>query len=196
MTMRQGTIVDATLIAGPSSTMNREGKRDPEMHQTKKGHQWYNGMKVHIGVDKGNGLIHSIETTATNVHGLTPAADFPHGKETLVYADAGYQGIEKREEMNGKALGFCVAILPGKRCALPDTLEGRLDDLIETAKAHIRAKGEHQFRVIWTKSVGGHSGSSAFRSQAAWPGQEQLQGQCAGSSREPVPGPHLLRCKT
>jgi IS5 family transposase len=148
MAMKQGTIIDATLIAAPSSTKNEKGERDPEMHQTKKGNQWYFGMKVHIGVDKDNGLIHSIETTSANVHDLTPAAELLHGEETVVYADAGYQGIEKREEMQGKAIGFRVAMRPGKRRALPDTPEGRLDDLIETAKAHIRAKGEHPFRVI------------------------------------------------
>ena len=148
MAMKQGTIIDATLIAAPSSTKNKKGERDPEMHQTRKGKQWYFGMKVHVGVDKDNGLIHSIETTSANVHDLTPAAELLHGKETVVYADAGYQGIEKREEMQGKAIGFRVAMRPGKRRALPDTTDGRLDDLIETAKAHIRAKGEHPFRVI------------------------------------------------
>ena len=148
MAMKQGTIIDATLIAAPSSTKNKKGERDPEMHQTKKGNQWYFGMKVHIGVDKDNGLIHSVETTAANVHDLTPAADLLHGEETVVYADAGYQGIEKREEMQGKVIGFRVAMRPGKRRALPDNPEGRLDDLIETAKAHIRAKGEHPFRVM------------------------------------------------
>ena len=148
MAMKQGTIIDATLIAAPSSTKNKKGERDPEMHQTKKGNQWYFGMKVHIGVDKDNGLIHSIETTSANVHDLTKAAELLHGDETVVYADSGYQGIEKREEMKDKAIGFRVAMRPGKRRALPDTPEGRLDDLIETAKAHIRAKGEHPFRVI------------------------------------------------
>jgi IS5 family transposase len=148
MAMKQGTIIDATLIAAPSSTKNKKGERDPEMHQTKKGNQWYFGMKVHIGVDKDTGLIHSVETTAANVHDLTPAADLLHGEETVVYADAGYQGIEKRPEMEGKTIGFRVAMRPGKRRALPDTPEGRLDDLIETAKAHIRARGEHPFRVI------------------------------------------------
>jgi IS5 family transposase len=148
MAMKQGTIIDATLIAAPSSTKNKKGERDPEMHQTRKGKQWYFGMKVHIGVDKDNGLIHSIETTAANVHDLTPAAELLHGEESVVYADSGYQGIEKREEMKGKAISFRVAMRPGKRRALPDTPEGRLDDLIETAKAHIRAKGEHPFRVI------------------------------------------------
>ena len=148
MSMKQGTIIDATLIAAPSSTKNKKGERDREMHQTRKGKQWYFGMKVHVGVDKDNGLIHSIETTSANVHDLTPAAELLHGEETVVYADSGYQGIEKREEMKGKSIGFRVAMRPGKRRALPDTPEGRLDDLIETAKAHIRAKGEHPFRVI------------------------------------------------
>ena len=148
MAMKQGTIIDATLIAAPSSTKNEKGERDPEMHQTKKGNQWYFGMKVHIGVDKDTGLIHSVETTAANVHDLTPAAELLHGEETVVYADAGYQGIEKRAEMEGKGIGFRVAMRPGKRRALPDTPEGRVDDLIETAKAHIRAKVEHPFRVM------------------------------------------------
>ena len=148
MAMKRGTIIDATLIAAPSSTKNEKRVRDPEMHQTKKGNQWYFGMKVHIGVDKDTGLIHAVETTAANVHDLTPAAELLHGEETVVYADAGYQGIEKRPEMEGKGIGFRVAMRPGKRRALPDTPEGRVDDLIETAKAHIRAKVEHPFRVM------------------------------------------------
>jgi IS5 family transposase len=156
MTMRQGTIVDATLIAAASSTKNKEGKRDPEMHQTKKGNQWYHrcaevfayGMKVHIGVDKDSGLIHSVVTTAANVHDLTPAAELLHGDEEVVYGDAGYQGIAKRPEMADKSTEFRVAMRPGKRRALPDTPDGRLQDLIETAKAHVRAKVEHPFRVI------------------------------------------------
>ena len=87
-------------------------------------------------------------STAAHVHDLTPAADLLHGEETVVYADAGYQGIEKRDEMQGRGIGFRVAMRPGKRRVLPDTPEGRLDDLVETAKAHIRAKVEHPFRVI------------------------------------------------
>ena len=148
MAMKQGTIVDATIIAAPSSTKNKAGERDPEMHQTKKGNQWYFGMKVHLGVDSESGLIHSVETTAANVHDLTPAAELLHGEETVVYGDAGYQGIEKRPEMQGRGIGFRIAMRPGKRRALPDTPEGRVDDLIETAKAHVRAKVEHPFRVI------------------------------------------------
>ena len=148
MTMRQGTIVDATLIAAPSSTKNKAGERDQEMHRTKNGNQWYFGMKVHIGVDKDSGLIHTVVTTATNVHDLTPAAELLYGDEEVVYADAGDQGIANRREMAGKTTAFRVAMRPGKRRVLPDTPEGRLLDLIETAKAHIRAKGEHPFRVI------------------------------------------------
>ena len=103
MTMRQGKIVDATLIAAPSSTKNKDGKRDPEMHQTNKGNQWLFGMKVHAGVDKDSGLIHSVVDTAANVHDLTPAAELFHGDEVVVYGDAGYQGIAKRPEMAGAA---------------------------------------------------------------------------------------------
>ena len=99
-------------------------------------------------MDSESGLIHSVETTAAHVHDLTPVADLLHGEDTVVYADAGYQGIEKREEMQGRGIGFRVAMRPGKRRVLPDTPEGRLDDLVETAKAPIRAKGEHPFRVI------------------------------------------------
>ena len=105
-------------------------------------------MKVHIGVDKDSGLIHSVVITAANVHDLTPAAELLHGGEKVVYADAGYQGVAKRPEIAGKTMDFRVAMRPGKRRALPDTPEGRLQDLIETAKAHIRSKGEHPFRVI------------------------------------------------
>lgn len=103
MTMRQGTIVDATLIAAPSSTNNREGKRDPAMHHPKKGNQWYFGMKVHGGVDKDSGLIHSVDVTDANMHDLLPAAELLHGEE-VIYCEAGYQGIAKRPEMAGKTI--------------------------------------------------------------------------------------------
>jgi IS5 family transposase len=105
-------------------------------------------MKVHAGVDMDSGLIHSVVVTPANVHVLTPAAELLHGEEQVVYADAGYQGIAKRPEMTGKTMEFRVAMRPGKRRALADTPDGKLQDLIEAAKAHIRAKGEHPFRVI------------------------------------------------
>jgi IS5 family transposase len=99
-------------------------------------------------VDKDSGQIHSVETTAANVHELTPAVELLHGQEEMVYADAGYQGIEKRPDMKGKSTTFRVAIRPGKRRGLPKTANGRLDDLIKSAKAHFYAKDEHPLRVI------------------------------------------------
>jgi IS5 family transposase len=105
-------------------------------------------MKVHIGVDKDSSLVHSVITTAANLHNLTPVAELLHGDEAVVYGDAGYKGIAKRPEMAGRTTEFRVAMRPGKRRTLPDTPEGRLQDLIETAKAHIRSKGEHPCRVI------------------------------------------------
>lgn len=96
--MRAGTIVDATIIAAPSSTKNRDGQRDTEMHQTKKGNQWHFDMKAHVGVDGQPGLIYSVIGTATNMHDVTQARALLHGDETGVLGDAGYQGVEKREE--------------------------------------------------------------------------------------------------
>ena len=88
--MHGGTIVDATIISAPSSTKNRTGTRDPEMHQTKKGNQWYHGMKVHAGVDAGTGYIHTIEGTATNVHNSTEATKLIREDDHVVYGDSGY----------------------------------------------------------------------------------------------------------
>ena len=105
-------------------------------------------MKVHIGVDKDSGLIHSVVTTAANVHDLTQAGELLHGDEEVGYGDTGYQGIAKRPDMEANSAEFRVAMRPGKRRALPETPDGKLQDLIETAKAHIRAKVEHPFRVI------------------------------------------------
>src|SRR6201995_5933285 len=87
-----GTIVDATIIAAPSSTKNRAGARDPAMHQTRKGQQWYFGMKLHVGVDSKNKLIHSMTTTAANVHDATVLGDLLHGDETRVWGDQAYRG--------------------------------------------------------------------------------------------------------
>jgi len=81
-----------------SSTNNKSGTRDPDMHQTKKGNEWHFGMKMHIGVDESLGLIHSISTTAANAHDITEAHNLLHGKEKRVWGDAGYTGVEKREE--------------------------------------------------------------------------------------------------
>ena len=87
-----GTIVDATIIAAPSSTKNEKKERDPEMHQTRKGNQWYFGMKAHIGVDSKEGIVHSVCATAASVSDVHMLPDLLHGDEKKVWGDAGYQG--------------------------------------------------------------------------------------------------------
>ena len=96
--LREGTVVDSTLIAAPASTQNEQKARDPEMHQTRKGNNWYFGLKLHIGVDGVSGLVHSLVTTPAHVHDLTPVPELLHGGACLVWGDAGYQGIHKRPE--------------------------------------------------------------------------------------------------
>lgn len=146
--LREGTIVDATLIAAPPSTKNREGKRDEEMHQTKKGQQWYFGMKAHIGVDAQSGLVHTVIGTAANVSDVTQAQALLHGDETVALGDAGYQGVEKREENLECPVTWHIALRPSKRKALRETPQGKLVDWIEHTKASIRAKVEHPFHVV------------------------------------------------
>ena len=114
--LKTGTVVDATLIAAPSSTKNSSGERDPEMHQTKKGNQWHFGMKAHSGVDADSGLVHTVIGTAANVNDVTQGYGLLHGQESVVFADAGYQGAAKREEATG--VPWQVAMRPGKRRAL------------------------------------------------------------------------------
>ena len=94
--LKAGTAVGATLIAAPSSTKNKDAARDPEMHQAKKGNQWHFGMKAHIGVDADSGLVHTVISTAANVHDVTQANALLHGQESSAHGDAGYQGANKR----------------------------------------------------------------------------------------------------
>lgn len=146
--LKAGTAIDATLIHAPSSTKNSSGERDPEMHQTKKGNQWFFGMKAHIGVDADSGLVHAVVVTAANVHDLTPVDELLHGDETQVHTDAGYQGVDKREELKHHSVQWQVAMRPGKRRALLDNPMGEIMRKLEETKARIRAKVEHPFRVI------------------------------------------------
>lgn len=143
--LKEGTIIDATIISAPSSTKNQSGERDTQMHQTKKGQQWFFGMKMHIGVDETLGLIHSIETTPANVHDLTPSDKLLHGDEKRVWADAGYRGIGKRDEHQQRNVTWRIAMRPGQRRQLP---EGSVREKIERLKAQVRAKVEHPFKVI------------------------------------------------
>ena len=140
--LREGTIVDATIIEAPSSTKNRAGERDPEMHQTKKGNRWHFGMKAHIGVDSETGIVHSMSATAANVHDVTETHNLLHGGETVVWGDAGYQGVGRREENLGLLVEWRVAMRPGRRRKLAP---GSREALAEQVKAQVRAKVEHPF---------------------------------------------------
>lgn len=144
--LKQGSIVDATIIAAPSSTKNAEGERDPEMHQTKKGNQWFFGMKAHIGVDSDSGLVHTVATTAANESDVEQVADLLHGKEKQVWADSGYRGAPSR--VGREDLQWHIAARPSDIAKLP---EGRAKTKVRKAehrKASVRAKVEHPFRVI------------------------------------------------
>ena len=143
--LREGTIVDATIIEAPSSTKNRAGARDPEMRQTKKGNQWHFGMKAHIGVDAETGLVHSLSATSANVHDVTEAHRLLHRGETQVWGDAGYQGVDKREENRELEVEWRVAMRPGRRRKLEP---GSEEALREKSKASIRAKVEHPFLKV------------------------------------------------
>ncbi|AUI96814.1 hypothetical protein BVV19_03200 [Xanthomonas oryzae pv. oryzae] len=107
--MRQGTMVDATILNAPSSTKNKQGERDTEMHQTKKGNQYYFGMKAHIGTDRDSGLVHTVGGTAANVADVTVTAQLLHGQESQVFADTGYTGANKREELKDKEIEWEIA---------------------------------------------------------------------------------------
>ena len=146
--LRSGTVVDATLISAPSSTKNASGERDPEMHQSKKGQQWFFGMKAHIGVDAESGLVHTVRGTSGNVNDVVEANSLLHGQETDVFADAGYQGAHKRPDAK-EDVKWHVAMRPGLRKLLDKTDPmDALTDHVERINASIRAKVEHPFRVI------------------------------------------------
>lgn len=144
--LKRGSMVDATLIAAPSSTKNQDGERDPEMHQTKKGNQYYFGMKAHIGVDADSGLVHTVVGTAANVADVAVVDELLHGKEEAVHADAGYRGAPQRVERTDIDWHIGAARKP-----IRDLPEGRKKDRLmarERRKAQIRARVEHPFRVI------------------------------------------------
>ncbi len=148
--MREGTIVDATIIAAPNSTKNARKERDPEMHQTKKGNQWHFGMKAHIGVDAASGLVHTVTGTAANVADITQTHELLHGEEKVVYADAGYIGAEKRTEVIAQArqAEWHVAARRGKVKTMAEGLLKEITQAYEKAKAQVRARVEHPFHVL------------------------------------------------
>ena len=147
--LRQGTVVDATLIAAPTSTKNSSGERDPEMHQSKKGNQWYFGMKCHIGVDSSSGLVHTVVSAAGNESDVAHAHRLLHGHEQHALGDSGYQGVDKRAEHQGSNVTWHIAMRKGLRKVLDTSTKlGQLKEQYEKTKASIRAKVEHAFRII------------------------------------------------
>ena len=144
----KGTLVDATILAAPSSTKNKDKARDPEMHQTRKGNQWYFGMKAHIGADAQSGLVHTVVGTAANVADVTQTEHLLHGQEEVVFADAGYIGADKREALKERQVDWHIAMKRGKIKAME---EGPLKELTvqaERLKAQVRARVEHPFHVV------------------------------------------------
>ena len=150
--MHGGSIVDATIIAAPSSTKNKEGKRDPEMHQTKKGDQWYHGMKAYIGVDAGSGYVHTVTGTAANVHDIEETAKLIREDDDVCYGDSGYSGASKREEIRSDAhlqdVEFRTNIRPSS-IKVPESYKGiNWDREIERRKSSVRCKVEHPFLIV------------------------------------------------
>ena len=146
--MREGTIVDATLIAAPPSTKNEAKSRDPEMHQAKKGKNWHFGMKAHVGVDAKSGLVHMVIGTPPDLSDVSQAHDLLHGEERSVHGDAGYQGEDKRLEIEGVTAEWHTAMRRGKRKALPKNEMGTALDRFEQLKASIRANVEHPLHLV------------------------------------------------
>jgi transposase, IS5 family len=154
--MREGTMVDATIIAAPPSTKNKDKARDPEMHQTKKGNEWHYGMKAHIGADASSGLVHSVHATAANESDVANTRELLHGQEQHVHADAGYTGVHKRQEiLQAQAEGairqdiqWHVAAKRGQIQKMPPLRYQQAAQAYEKAKASIRARVEHVFHVL------------------------------------------------
>ncbi len=148
--LREGTLVDATLIAAPASTKNKEKQRDPEMHQTKKGNQWYFGMKAHSGADRASKLVHTVVVTAANVADITQTAELLHGAETQVHADAGYTGVEKRAEIVAleRKIDWQIACKRGILKVMAEGAEKEMAKAVEKAKASVRAYVEHPFHIV------------------------------------------------
>jgi IS5 family transposase len=143
MKVGRGTIVDATIIHAPSSTKNKDEKRDPEMHSTQKSGRWYFGMKAHIGVDSKNGLVHSMVVTAANVHDCRPLPELLHGQETRVWGDSAYMGQKRAIGQRApRAKDFT-----NKRASRNRPLT-EADRAVNRTKSRVRAKVEHPFGVV------------------------------------------------
>ena len=150
--LKKGTIVDSTIIEAPSSTKNKEKKRDPDAHQAKKGNTWHFGYKAHIGVDRDSGLVHTIKATAANVSDVSETANLLHGEEETCHADAGYIGAEKRDEAiirnkAGKRIKYEIMRRPSQIRKLSKSGQYKAKKR-EHKKSSIRVKVEHVFGVV------------------------------------------------
>lgn len=146
--MSQGTMIDATIIAAPCSTKNEKKERDPEMGHTRKGKQYYFGLKSHIGADRDSGLVHTTVTTAANVADINQTHNLLHGQEKEAHTDAGYTGAPKREELKDKPINWHIALRRGQIKKMPEGPEKDALRAAEKAKAQIRALIEHPFHII------------------------------------------------
>lgn len=146
--VEQGTMVDATILHAPPSTKNKDKQRDPEMHSTKKGNQYYFGMKAHVGVDIDSGLVHTLTTTAANVADINETHRLLHGKETWICADAGYTGAQKRKELRDLKVDWSIAARRSRIKAIQHEPLRELTIDLERLKARVRARVEHPFHVI------------------------------------------------
>jgi len=148
--LRAGTLVAAPLIAAPPSTKNAKKQRDPEMPQTKKGNQWYFGMKAHIGADRDSKLVHTVVVTAANVADITQTAELLHGQEKQVHADAGYTGVEKRPEIVAlpRKIAWQIAGKRGGIKSMTEGVEKEALQAVEKTKASVRAFVEHPFHIV------------------------------------------------
>jgi IS5 family transposase len=150
--LKKGTIVDSTFIESPSSTKNREKKRDPEAHSAKKGNTWHFGYKAHIGVDDENGLIHTVKTTAANEHDVTVMNELLHGEEERAYGDSGYIGAQKRPDAikknkSGKNIKYIINRRPSSIKKLSKSGQYAAKKR-ERQKSSVRCKVEHVFAVV------------------------------------------------
>lgn len=138
-----GTIMDATIIAAPSSTKNEDGRRDPEMHQTKKGNQWYFGLKAHIGVDSKEKIVHAVTATPANVHDSRAIEGILHGKETRVWGDSAYQGQREAIRKAAAQAQDFTHHRGNRASALSDEEVAK-----NRTKSRVRAHVEHPFRIL------------------------------------------------
>jgi len=150
--LKKGTIVDSTIISAPSSTKNKEKKRDPDAHQTKKGNTWHFGYKAHIGVDRDSGLVHTVKATSANVHDVSMTSELLHEEEETVNGDSGYMGAEKREDAiirntKGKKIRYQINRRPSQIRKLSKSGQYKAKKR-EHAKSSVRAKVEHVFGVV------------------------------------------------